>query len=79
MASLESSSLSQLRSYIVKKKPYNTQKVKDLDLIKRLTRNAAKAASRGYLKPSIVAESLSKSINKAIAVFSFFKATLLAL
>ena len=42
-------------------------------------RNIAKAASRGYLKLLIVAESLNKSINEVIIVLSSFKVILLVI
>ena len=61
------------------KKPCNTQRVKDLDFVRRLTRNAAKVASRGRSKPLTVVEFLSESINKAIVVLSFFRAMLLVI
>ena len=76
---LEFSLLSQLRSYAVGKKPYNIQKAKNLDFVKHLTKNTAKAASRSRLKPLTVVKSLNKSINKATVALNSFRATLLVI
>lgn len=64
---------------VVEKKARKTQKAKNLDLVKRSTKNAAIAANRSRLSKSAVTEALSASISQATETFDSLKATLLAM
>jgi hypothetical protein len=74
------SPVSQSPSPAIGKKPRNTQKAKDLNMVRRSTKNAAKAANRSYSSRTVKgSEALSESISKATAAFSALETTLLAL
>jgi len=65
---------------VVEKNAQNTKKVKRLELIKRLIKNAAKATNQSHLlKTLVVTEALSESISKAAVTFKLLKITLLAI